>query len=333
MKARKAIAAFLSAGMALGCMSGAVLASAEETHSITSTITEDGTIITESKNGNTYLYTPYENDRILRIHHNNYAILAECTDTEAFQAAFSEDYKISELSDGRLCIVGQDAPENFAYNTDCSLSNTTNWTYAEASASVIPLLRSGYISALTIQQAYQEYSSSLIPSGGAITVYADRELTASDFSWQESDTYTIDGNTAQWADGTFSEWADRYQFMKTALETVPDVYAVLLTPPYIDAIWLGYTFEDACNYTAQSRGDITGDNKPDADDAYEALLYYAKTQTDGEAFFTDNSDEAKETAAYAAADVNSDNVINADDAYLILQYYAKTAAGLTPVWD
>ena len=88
---------------------------------------------------------------------------------------------------------------------------------------------------------------------------------------------------------------------------------------------------DLC--TAHITGDITGDNKPDADDAYEALLYYAKTQTDGEAFFTDNSDKAKETAAYAAADVNADNVINADDAYLILQYYAKTAAGLTPVWD
>ena len=85
--------------------------------------------------------------------------------------------------------------------------------------------------------------------------------------------------------------------------------------------------------TAQRQGDPGNDTKVTPDDAYQTLCYFAKTSVNADAAFTDNSDETKEAAAFAAADVNGDGVVDADDAYLILRYYAAESVGGTPSWD
>ena len=85
--------------------------------------------------------------------------------------------------------------------------------------------------------------------------------------------------------------------------------------------------------TAQIYGDPDNDAKVTPDDAYQTLCYFAKTSVNADAAFTDNSDETKEAAAFAAADVNGDGIVDADDAYLILRYYAAESVSGTPSWD
>lgn len=84
---------------------------------------------------------------------------------------------------------------------------------------------------------------------------------------------------------------------------------------------------------AQIYGDPDNDTQITPDDAYHTLCYYAKASVGADAAFTDNSDEAREAAAFAAADVNGDGVVNGDDAYLILRHYAAESVGGTPGWD
>lgn len=85
--------------------------------------------------------------------------------------------------------------------------------------------------------------------------------------------------------------------------------------------------------TAQRQGDPDNDTQITPDDAYHTLCYYSKASVGADAAFTDNSDETREAAAFAAADVNGDGVVNGDDAYLILKHYAEESVGGTPGWD
>ena len=328
-KTRKVFALLLSTGMALNSIPFGIVSAEEATLNITSTIEADGTILTRIRNEE-YRYTPDENDRTYRNYDPSSVFLVTCTDAEAFQAAFSENYYIEALEDGRLCVTNKDAPNAFSYAEPLADSE---WEQEDAKAAAIPLLRSGLVTEMTLQDAYHEYRSNNIPTVGTMTVYSDKALTDSDFNWLDSDDYELDGTEAHIIAGDDGVWETQYNLMKTILETMPSVYAVYLNPYTMDAIWNGATYYDVLTYTAQTKGDPDNDTKVTPDDAYQTLCYFAKTSVNADAAFTDNSDETKEAAAFAAADVNGDGVVNADDAYLILRYYAAESVGGTPSWE
>lgn len=71
-----------------------------------------------------------------------------------------------------------------------------------------------------------------------------------------------------------------------------------------------------------SYGDVDGNGKIDADDAYQVLKEYAATSVGGKSTLDDTQKKN--------ADVSGDGTINADDAYLILVYYAQKSVGGTP---
>lgn len=328
-KARKTFAILLGTGMVLNSMPYGIVSAEEINTDVTSTIEADGTILTRIYSDE-YRYTPDVNNRTYRDYNPSSVFLVTCTDAEAFQAAFSEKYYIEVLEDGRLCVTGKDAPSGFSYAEPLGDSE---WEQEDAKAAAIPLLRSGLVTEMTLQSAYHEYRSDYIPTVGTMTVYADRAFTDSDFSWLNSSDYKLNGTQAHIIAGDDGDWDKQYSLMKTILETMPSVYAVYLRPYAMDAIWNGATYYDVLTYTAQLKGDPDNDTQITPDDAYHTLCYYAKASVGADAAFTDNSDEAREAAAFAAADVNGDGVVNGDDAYLILRHYAAESVGGTPDWD
>ena len=77
------------------------------------------------------------------------------------------------------------------------------------------------------------------------------------------------------------------------------------------------------------KGDIDGDGRSDARDAYIALKYYAMTRAGLEPVFNDITPVDSEERAFYSADMDSNNVINLDDAIIILKLYAMKTAGIT----
>lgn len=115
----------------------------------------------------------------------------------------------------------------------------------------------------------------------------------------------------------------------TAVRTVTGV----ATPTSIvDGVWYG-AVDISLEYIPYTLGDINGDTQINADDAYLALMYYAKASVGQGAKFTDGTSLLSENAAFSAADTTKDLQIDADDAYRILLYYAMTSVGDTPSWE
>ena len=85
--------------------------------------------------------------------------------------------------------------------------------------------------------------------------------------------------------------------------------------------------------TAVLRGDADMDGGVDPDDAYLALVYYARRSV-GDLSFTFQKDAALEPLVVQQVDVDRNGVITPDDAYLILCYYAKLSVGMTDIrWE
>ncbi|MGN0584329.1 MAG: leucine-rich repeat protein, partial [Ruminococcus sp.] len=77
------------------------------------------------------------------------------------------------------------------------------------------------------------------------------------------------------------------------------------------------------------KGDVDGDGRSDARDAYIVLKYYAMTRAGLEPVFNDITPVDSEERAFYSADMDSNNVINLDDALIILKLYAMKTAGIT----
>ncbi|WP_295214151.1 hypothetical protein [Ruminococcus sp.] len=341
-KTRKVFAVLLSTGMALNSIPFGIV-SAEEKASISSVIEADGTIVAESRTTNAdimhrFYYTPDYNSMRYQTHNNECVVIAACADADAFAAAFENAFTISAIDDNTFCVVSAEENPNFSY-TD-KQGAPPSWTYEEAKSAAAQLLRSGLVTGVSIQNLYFEWNAGYLTPIGTLTLYADRALTEEDFSWLD-DTWTvsIDGSKANFDSVTTSAttndeiWSAEYDLMKESLTQVSGAYGVWFEPYMINAIQPPNSYETIVTYTAQTKGDPDNDTKVTPDDAYQTLCYYAKTSVNADAAFTDNSDETKEAAAFAAADVNGDGVVDADDAYLILRYYAAESVGGTPSWD
>lgn len=113
---------------------------------------------------------------------------------------------------------------------------------------------------------------------------------------------------------------------------IRETVAVSTPTSVVDSVWYGAA-DISLHYIPYTLGDINGDEKINADDAYLALVYYAKTSVGQDAKFTDNTSLLAENAAFSAADTTKDDKIDPDDAYRILLYYAKASVGGTPSWE
>lgn len=125
----------------------------------------------------------------------------------------------------------------------------------------------------------------------------------------------------------------QYDWNVTSVATaVRSVNAVATPTSSVDGVWYGAA-DITLEYIPYTLGDINEDAKINADDAYLALIYYARASVGQEAKFTDGTSLLAENAAFSAADATKDLQIDADDAYRILLYYAMTSVGSTPSWE
>ncbi|MGN1404106.1 MAG: hypothetical protein ACI4XB_07285 [Ruminococcus sp.] len=341
-KKRRIFTILLGTGMVLNSMPYGIV-SAEEKAGISSTIETDGTIVSESRATNAdvmhrFYYTPDYDSMCYQTHNNECVVIAACTDVDAFAAAFEDAFTISAIDDNTFCVVSAEENPNFSYTDE--QGGPPSWTYEEAKSAAAQLLRSGLITEVSIQNLYFEWNAGYLTPIGTLKLYADRELTEEDFSWLD-DTWTvsIDGSTASF-DGVATSattndeiWSAEYDLMKESLTQVSGAYGVWFEPYMINAIQPPNSYETIVTYTAQTKGDPDNDTQITPDDAYQTLCYYAKTSVGADAAFTDNGDEAREAAAFAAADVNGDGVVDGEDAYRILKHYAAESVGGTPGWD
>ncbi len=86
-----------------------------------------------------------------------------------------------------------------------------------------------------------------------------------------------------------------------------------------------YNTSPAATLTTLATGDLDGDGAITIEDAYSALMAYAKTSAGLDSGLTDVQKEA--------ADVDGNGKLTINDAYKILQYYANTSVGNDVTWD
>ena len=321
----------LSSALLMGSISIHVQAETDQVIGSTTTVLEDGTICTTftGKDGyrtSTY-YTENRSDLYSRFDYSDtYILNVACTDAAAFEAEFSEQYKIYQLDDGSYAVCCND--KGYA-NPSMAYGHGSGLTYEEADALVPSLLESSNVETVSIQYGYRIHKGGMYQTSQFIWLYSDTELTTDDFDWAVEMGYTIlglelRGNTDYMyeveigAPADMEYWEGIYTFMLHSVD-MPTVYAVNdFMIENLIAVPLQYeTIATYGNAAELTKGDINADGTTDITDAMLILQHYAETAASGIV-----------TASETNMDVNGDGSVDLDDASAVLQIYAENAAGV-----
>ena len=322
-KMKKGIAGLLCAGMLMGVIPMHVQA---ETRQISTVIEADGTIHTsgnysDGESISTY-YTVDRSGLYRRFDYTNtYILNVTCTDADAFEAEFSEQYGLYQLEENQYAVALTGLNQNL-YMIGSGL------TYGEAEAMVPSFLESSNVETVSIQYGYRIHENWMYETSDTVYVYSDSELNTESFDWATKMGYTLleledTGNCYEVkmsAPSDVEHWEGIYTFMLHCMD-MPTVYAV--NDFMIEkALYVGLQYETVATYNnaAESAGgDVNADGKVDITDAALILQHYAQHAA---------------SSIYAAAetdamDVNGDGSIDIADATKVLEIYAQSAAGVT----